>query len=72
MKTNIYCISLILISLHLISINSWAQEDTTCVVNGFVYEVEETNPLEDGTVRWYHYDTLGILMNYDSIYTSGI
>lgn len=49
--------------------NVCAREDTTCIVNGFVFEVDTNHPLADVNIRWYQFDTLGTVIAIDSVFT---
>lgn len=69
MKTRFISISITIIMFGLLA-STYAQEDTTCIVNGFVYEVDESRPMVDVNVRWYRFDTLGAIMDIDSVFTN--
>ena len=68
MKTSFFSISLAII-IHGLQLSVCAQEDTTCIVNGFVYEVDESRPMADVNVRWYRFDSLGTIIDIDSVFT---
>ena len=68
MKTRFFLIALNLF-IYGLPASVFAQDDTTCIVNGFVYEVDESRPLPDVSVRWYRFDSLGTRIDFDSVYT---
>ena len=68
MKTKLFSIVFTVI-FHGFLTTLFAQEDTTSIVNGFVFEVDTNHPLIDVNVRWYQFDTLGTIIAIDSVFT---
>ncbi len=69
MKKNLNVLMSILTIVYCLTASGNGLDDTLTVVNGFVYEVEEINPLENVAVRWYQFDSLGNVIGNDSVYT---